>query len=113
MERSSPQAHSSEISNGLIGLASSVGHCKVQLPPPLSIDIFLKLLYLIHLFSQSSIHSFIHSGAWPYFDDVEKGIAFEPTTAHRSSSQNLLAIGDKAGAVKIYNYPCLTKQVRG
>ena len=50
-------------------------------------------------------------GAWPYFDDVEKGIAFEPTTAHRSSSQNLLAIGDKAGAIKIYNYPCLTKQV--
>lgn len=52
-----------------------------------------------------------HIGAWPYFDDVEKGIAFEPTTAHRSPNQNLLAVGDKAGAVKIYNYPCLAKQV--
>lgn len=52
------------------------------------------------------------TGAWPYFDDVEKGIAFEPTSAHRSPNQSLLVIGDKSGAVKIYNYPCLSKQVK-
>ena len=63
---------------------------------------------LIVLFSSIS---FLLLGAWPYFDDVEKGIAFEPTTAHKSSNQSLLAVGDKAGAVKIYNYPCLSKQV--
>ena len=51
-------------------------------------------------------------GAWPYFDEVEKGKAFEPTTAHRSPGpdENFLAIGDTAGAVKMYNFPCLTKE---
>lgn len=50
-------------------------------------------------------------GSWPYFDDVEKGKAFEPTTAHRmpGEEEKFLATGDSNGAVKIYNFPCLTK----
>ena len=53
-------------------------------------------------------------GAWPYFDDVEKGKAFEPTSVHRSCAPNeaLLAVGDSGGAVKIYNYPCLSKDAK-
>ena len=51
-------------------------------------------------------------GAWPYFDDVDKGRAFEPTAVHRSADETLLAVGDTSGAVKIFNYPCLAKDVR-
>ena len=32
---------------------------------------------------------------------------------HRSADENLLAVGDTAGGVKIFNYPCLTKDVSG
>ena len=50
-------------------------------------------------------------GAWPYFDDVEHGRAFEPTSAHRSPDHKLLSVGDQAGTVKLYNFPCLLKEV--
>jgi hypothetical protein len=52
------------------------------------------------------------SGAWPYFDDVEHGRAFEPCTVNRSPDQKLLTVGDTAGHVKLYNYPCINKEVR-
>ena len=55
---------------------------------------------------------FIYLGTWPYFDDVDKGRAFEPTSVHRSPDQKLLATGDTNGAVKIFNYPCLSKDVK-
>jgi len=48
-------------------------------------------------------------GAWPYFEDVDKGRAFEPTSVHRSKNEALLAVGDLNGAVKLFNYPCLSK----
>lgn len=51
-------------------------------------------------------------GAWPYFDDVEHGRAFEPTSVNRSPDQKLLVVGDQSGAVKLFNYPCLAKEVR-
>jgi hypothetical protein len=51
-------------------------------------------------------------GAWPYFDDVEHGRAFEPCTVNRSPDQKLLTVGDTAGHVKLYNYPCINKEVR-
>lgn len=50
-------------------------------------------------------------GAWPYFDDVEHGRAFEPTSVHRSPDHRLLSVGDQAGTVKLYNFPCLLKEV--
>jgi len=50
-------------------------------------------------------------GAWPYFNDVEKGVAFEPTAVHRSPGHDLLAVGDNGGAVKLMNYPALFKEV--
>jgi len=49
-------------------------------------------------------------GAWPYFDDVEKGRAFEPTSMHRSPDESQLAIGDQSGCVKLVNFPCISKQ---
>ena len=51
-------------------------------------------------------------GAWPYFDQVDKGLAFEPTAVHRSPDEELLAVGDTNGAVKVFNYPCLTKDAQ-
>jgi len=48
-------------------------------------------------------------GAWPYFDDVENGRAYEPTAVHRAPDEQLLAIGDQSGCVKIFNYPCISK----
>jgi len=53
-------------------------------------------------------------GAWPYFDDVEKGKAFEPTTVHRSPGpeEKLLVVGASDGAVKLYNFPCLSKDAK-
>ena len=48
-------------------------------------------------------------GVWPYFDAIEKGLAFDPTTVHRSPDESLLAVGDLGGNVKLYNYPCLNK----
>lgn len=50
-------------------------------------------------------------GTWPHFEAVENGTAFEPTTVHRSRDESLLAVGDTSGSVKIFNYPCLSKQV--
>ena len=52
------------------------------------------------------------TGTWPYFDQVDKGLAFEPTAVHRSPNEELLIAGDSAGAVKVYNYPCLTKDAK-
>ena len=49
-------------------------------------------------------------GTWPYFDDVNKGLAFEPTCMNRSRDQSLLVVGDSSGTVKIYNYPCTEKE---
>lgn len=40
---------------------------------------------------------------------MDKGLAFEPTAVHRSHDENLLVAGDTSGAVKVFNYPCLTK----
>ena len=50
-------------------------------------------------------------GAWPYFDDVENGRAFEPTSINRSPDQKLLIVGDQAGTIKLFNYPCINKDV--
>jgi len=33
----------------------------------------------------------------------------EPTTVHRSKAQDMLAVGYQDGAVKIFRYPCLSK----
>jgi hypothetical protein len=43
---------------------------------------------------------------------VEHGRAFEPCTVNRSPDQKLLTVGDTAGHVKLYNYPCINKEVR-
>jgi WD40 repeat protein len=50
-------------------------------------------------------------GAWPFFDKVEKGLAFEPSAVHRSPHNELLAVGDKGGSVSLYKYPVLSKDV--
>lgn len=50
---------------------------------------------------------------WPYFDDVEHKRAFEPSSIHRSLDSKLLAVGDTSGAVKLYNFPCIDKEVSG
>lgn len=50
-------------------------------------------------------------GAWPYFDEVENGRAFEPCSMNRSPDQKLLAVGDTAGHVKLYTFPCVNKEV--
>ncbi len=50
-------------------------------------------------------------GAWPYFDDVENGRAFEPTSINRSPDEKLLVVGDQAGTIKLFNYPCINKDV--
>jgi hypothetical protein len=43
---------------------------------------------------------------------VEHGRAFEPTCANRTLDGKLLTIGDQGGNVKLYNYPCVHKEVR-
>ena len=48
-------------------------------------------------------------GVWPYFDKIEKGLAHEPSAVHRSPDSKLLAVGDKSGAVKLRNYPAISK----
>ena len=50
-------------------------------------------------------------GAWPYSEDVAKGIAHEPTCMYRSHNEDVLAVGDDTGMLKVYNYPCVSKQV--
>lgn len=50
-------------------------------------------------------------GCWPYFDDVNSGKEFEPTSIHRSWNKELLCTGDTAGNIKIYNHPCIVKEV--
>jgi len=44
-------------------------------------------------------------------DDVANGTAVEPGCMHRSPNEELLAVGDETGMFKIYNYPCVSKQV--
>ena len=48
-------------------------------------------------------------GCWPSFDKVDKKLAFEPNCVHRSQDQKLIASGDTAGGVKIFNAPCISK----
>ena len=48
-------------------------------------------------------------GIWPFFDDVDKGLDFEPVSAHRSPDENYMAVGDQGGGVKLFNAPCLSK----
>lgn len=63
------------------------------------------------------------NGTWPYFADIEKGIAAEPTCVHRhvtstgpasavGTAVGLLAVGDQAGAVTLRTSPCVAKDVR-
>jgi len=35
----------------------------------------------------------------------------DPSSCHRSHSTQLLAMADEAGAIRIYNFPCVSKQV--
>lgn len=70
------------------------------------IIIYASTQYLFFTFTFLTI-----SGAWPYFDDVENGRAFEPTSANRSQDSKLLAVGDTSGAVKLFNFPCISKEV--
>lgn len=49
-------------------------------------------------------------GAWPYFDDVAKGTAKEPSTMHRSFDQQLLSVGDMDGNIKLQHWPCTEKE---
>lgn len=51
-------------------------------------------------------------GAWPYMDEIANGTAVEPACMHRSPNEELLAVGDETGTFKVYNYPCVAKQVR-
>jgi WD40 repeat protein len=50
-------------------------------------------------------------GAWPYVDDVANGTAVEPQCLHRSPNEELLCVGDEKGSLKVYHYPCVSKQV--
>lgn len=50
-------------------------------------------------------------GAWPPMDEVERKKRFEPVCMHKSPEGTLLAVGDTAGNLSIYNYPCVSKQV--
>ncbi len=52
------------------------------------------------------------SGAWPYTESVSKGLDFEPTSMHRSNAEDKLVVGDSNGAVKLYRFPCISKDVR-
>ena len=49
-------------------------------------------------------------GAWPYFDDVAKGTAKEPSTMHRSYDEQLLGVGDMDGHIKLLHWPCQEKE---
>ena len=48
---------------------------------------------------------------WPFFNDIEKGIAAEPSAVHRAPAEDLLAVGDRNGTVKMMNYPAVFKEV--
>ena len=52
----------------------------------------------------------INVGIWPSFDKVDKKLAYEPVCAHRSPDMALVASGDTAGGVKVYNCPCVNKE---
>jgi hypothetical protein len=64
------------------------------------------------LFSTPSLLSFPcrREGAWPYVDDVANGTAVEPQCMHRSPNEELLGVGDEKGNLKVYHYPCVSKQ---
>ena len=51
-------------------------------------------------------------GAWPYFDEIAKGTAAEPSAMHRSSDEDLLGVGDTSGAVKLFHWPCIEKEAQ-
>ncbi len=55
--------------------------------------------------------SWVVVGAWPNFDEVERGVSFEPNTVHRNATETLLSVGDSDGVVKLVSYPCISKQV--
>jgi WD40 repeat protein len=68
----------------------------------------------IHFADWTCTYGWPVQGTWPYFDDVEKGLASEPTTVHRSPGpeESLLIAGNSRGAIKLYNFPCLSKDAK-
>ena len=68
-----------------------------HLPPILSICLYLSLYLFV--------------GAWPYTESVSKGLDFEPTSMHRSNAEDKLVVGDANGAIKLYRFPCVSKDV--
>jgi microtubule-associated protein-like 6 len=50
-------------------------------------------------------------GVWPYFDDIDKKKAYEPSSVHRSYDETAVAVGDQGGFVKLFSYPCVSKDV--
>jgi len=51
-------------------------------------------------------------GVWPKLEDVAKELAHEPACMHRSASKKLLAVGFPDGTLKIYRYPCLSREAQ-
>jgi hypothetical protein len=116
MENISPQDLISKMSNGITGLASLAGLYKVSLslplPPTLSCLPLFLTLPLAPFLSRCPLSLPLSAsvGAWPYVDDVANGTAVEPQCMHRSPNEELLGVGDEKGCLKVYHYPCVSKQ---
>ena len=57
----------------------------------------------------------IHSclvGAWPYTESVSNGKDFEPTSMHRSNTEDKLVVGNSNGDIKLFRFPVISKDVR-
>ena len=50
-------------------------------------------------------------GIWPRMEDVAKGLTMDPNCVHRSPDQQSLAVGSADGAVRLFRYPCASKEV--
>ena len=110
--------HNSRIFGGRNGPAPTAGQFKVRYLQSRHRHFIIIIIVIIIIIIIIIIKSHQHplpqphphrAGTWPYFDQVDKGLAFEPTAVHRSPNEELLVAGDMNGAVKVFNYPCLTK----
>mmetsp|Transcript_20183 Transcript_20183/g.18324 ORF Transcript_20183/g.18324 Transcript_20183/m.18324 type:complete len:1166 (+) Transcript_20183:2-3499(+) len=51
-------------------------------------------------------------GIWPTYENIEKGLDLDPNCVHRSLDGTLLAVGYSKGGIKLYKYPCTSKDAQ-
>lgn len=49
-------------------------------------------------------------GIWPPHEQVTKGLAYDPSSCHRSKDKQNVVVGNTNGELKLFKWPCVSKE---